>query len=78
MNLPAVPTHPTRPSVAHEEQNADSALDWLFARGNNVRTVLAATINGSCALSTDNDDETQVLAVVPSDHMPVMAVYRVS
>merc|ERR1711865_1144294 len=36
--MPCLPTHPLRPSVAHEEFNADQALDWLFARSpSNVR-----------------------------------------
>ena len=33
LHLPAAPTHPARPCVAREENNADCCLDWLFARG---------------------------------------------
>ena len=78
MGLPAQPTHPTRPSVAHEERNADQALDWLFCNGGSTsaKVVLCSVIKDMCALSSDDDDERQVMGVQPSDHMPVMAVYR--
>ena len=69
----------TRPSNAvraqHEERLADTALDWIFCRGD-ARVLLASTIKDMCGLSSDDADERHCLAVVPSDHMPVMAVYR--
>ena len=83
LGLPVRPTHPNRSSLAHEECNADAALDWLFARGARgeggarVRPLLAAVVTGSCGLSSDDPDEKRVLSVVPSDHCPVVAVYRV-
>ncbi|CAE8639730.1 unnamed protein product, partial [Polarella glacialis] len=94
LQLPCQPTHPAHPVVAHEEQNADQALDWLFARpaawspedvrGEKrqrkevpvLRPILASVIRSMCGLSSDDPDEKHVLAVTPSDHCPVMAVYR--
>ena len=82
LGLPARPTHPNRSSLAHEETNADAALDWLFARGApggdaRVRPLLATVVTGSCGLSSDDPDERHALSVVPSDHCPVVAVYRI-
>lgn len=100
INLPALATHPFRPCVAHEEINADQALDWLFARATNptstggesedgkkrrrvsdvdsraAKPLLASVIKGMVGLSSDDPDELHVLGVAPSDHCPVMAVYR--
>ena len=33
LGLPCRPTHPMRPTLAHEDNNADSVLDWMFSRG---------------------------------------------
>lgn len=86
LGLPVRPTHPNRSSLAHEECNADAALDWLFARGGRgeqggarprARPLLATVVTGSCGLSSDDPDERHALSVVPSDHCPVIAVYRV-
>jgi len=74
LHLPCRPTHPTRPSVAHEERNADSALDWLFSM--RARPILANVIKDMAGLSSEDKDERHALAIQPSDHMPVMAVYR--
>lgn len=95
LQFPCLATHPTRPSVAHEEHNADHALDWLFARSGcagehrakrqctnvvggtrGLRPMLASVIRDMCALSSSDKAEMHVLAVQPSDHCPVMAVYR--
>ena len=48
----------------------------LFARGASVRTLLSAVVQGMAGLSSDDANERQQLAVQPSDHMPVVAVYR--
>ena len=77
LGLPCRATHPNRSSLAHEEANADSVLDWLFARGAGVKSLLATVVRGSCRLSSDDPDEKNKLSVVPSDHCPVMAVYRI-
>lgn len=77
LGLPCRPTHPNRSSLAHEEENADSVLDWLFSRGRGAKPLLATVVNGSCGLSSDDSDEREKLAVVPSDHCPVVAVYRI-
>ena len=77
LGLPCRATHPNRSSLAHEEVNADSALDWLFARGTGVKPLLATVVRGGCGLSSDDPDERSKLSVVPSDHCPVMAVYRI-
>jgi len=76
MGLPCVPTHPNRSSLAHEEVNSDAVLDWLFAKGEHVRPLLASVIKHMCGLSSDDPDERHQLAVVPSDHCPVLSVYR--
>jgi endonuclease/exonuclease/phosphatase family metal-dependent hydrolase len=78
MHLPARPTHPARPCVAYEEGNADHVLDWLFHRGTRVRVLLASVIKDMCGLSSDDPNEETCMSIQPSDHMPVMAVYRVS
>jgi len=78
MGLPCCPTHPNRSSLAHEEVNSDAALDWLFAKGNNVKPLLASVMKNMTGLSSDDPDERYKLAVVPSDHCPVLAVYRIS
>ncbi len=75
LSLPVQPTHPTRPSVRWEEVNGDAALDWLFAKGGPT-PLLAAVIKDMVGLSSDDPFEQQALAIQPSDHMPVMAVYR--
>ena len=77
LGLPCLATHPNRSSLAHEEVNADSALDWLFARGDGVKPLLATVVRGGCGLSSDDPDERNKLSVVPSDHCPVVAVYRI-
>ena len=81
LGLPARPTHPCRPSVAHEDANADQALDWIFARaskaGSGQLTPLAAmVVSGMVGLSSDDPDEKFALGVAPSDHCAVVAVYR--
>ena len=78
LSLPVRPTHPTRPVLAHEEINADSALDWLFYKGSKVQVLLSAVIKGMTGLSSDDPDEQQLLSVQPSDHMPVMSVLRIT
>lgn len=98
LGLPCVPTHPNRSSLAHEEINADSALDWLFHRsssssesesesesasidtknGPTVRPLLASVIKNMCGLSSDDPHERNKLAIVPSDHCPVLSVYRIT
>jgi hypothetical protein len=84
MGLPCRPTHPCRPTLAHEDTNCDSALDWLFARpgksmeGGSVRPLLSSVVRDMVGLSSDNPDEREVLQVCPSDHCPVLAVYRLS
>jgi len=84
LGLPERPTHPMRPTLAHEDQNADAALDWLFARSSQegegagcAKPLLASVVDDMCALSSDDPSETAVLSVAPSDHRPVMAVYRI-
>ena len=82
LGLPVRPTHPTRPSLAHEERNADSALDWIFFRNPEektcpqLRVLLSSVIKDIRGLSSDDPDERKLLAVQPSDHMPVMSVFR--
>ena len=80
LGLPVRPTHPTRPSLAHEERNADAALDWLFfwnpAETPQLRVLLSSVIKDMRGLSSDDSDEKRLLAVQPSDHMPVMSVFR--
>ena len=82
LGLPVRPTHPTRPSLAHEERNADSALDWIFFRNPEsesspqLRVLLSSVIKDMRGLSSDDPDEKKLLAVQPSDHMPVMSVFR--
>ena len=78
IGLPVQPTHPNRSSLAHEEVNSDAALDWLFAKGENVAPLLSSVIRNMTGLSSTDPDERHKLAVVPSDHCPVMSVYRVS
>ena len=78
LGLPCIPTHPNRSSLAHEEVNADAALDWLFAKGHNVKPLLASVIKNMTGLSSDDPDERYRLAVVPSDHCPVLSVYRIN
>ena len=97
LGLPCVPTHPNRSSLAHEEINADSTLDWLFHRscsssesesesesidtkksGPTVRPLLASVIKNMCGLSSDDPHERNKLAIVPSDHCPVLSVYRIT
>ena len=77
LSLPVRPTHPTRPLLIHEERNADAALDWLFYKGRGVRVLLSAVINGMSGLSSDDPHEKQLLSVQPSDHMPVVTVFRI-
>ena len=86
LSLPQRATHPARPSVAHEDFNSDAVLDWLFARPSGVgeggasgtghKTVLASVIKDMRGLSSDDSHEKHILAIQPSDHCPVMAVYR--
>ena len=81
LHFPCRPTHPARPCVAHEEQNADATLDWLFCRQGSdapvdAKPLLATVVRDMIKLSSDNPDERQAMAVQPSDHCPVMAVYR--
>lgn len=81
LHLPCRPTHPARPCVAHEEQHPDSTLDWLFCRqaidsSVDARPLLAAVVRDMVNLSSDNPDERHQMAIQPSDHCPVMAVYR--
>ena len=80
LRLPLRPTHPARPSVAHEENNADSVLDWLFARRGkadaSVQPILARVMSDLVGLSSNDPDEELQLGVQPSDHCMVMAVYR--
>ena len=78
LSLPVRATHPTRPVLAHEEVNADAALDWLFYKGDRVQVLLSAVINCMTGLSSDDPDESQVLSIQPSDHMPVMSVLRIT
>jgi len=77
LSLPLRPTHPNRSCTAHEEQNADSTLDWLFSKGDNVKPLLASVVRDMSGLSSDDPDERHKLTVVPSDHCPVLAVYRI-
>ena len=136
LGLPCRATHPMRPTLAHEDVNADSALDWLFARGGICTTIpvpvssaghlssssgtdtddtscqgsaqvrregerreeegkgpgvlprkpshkpppralAALVVRDSVGLSSEDPQESRVLAVQPSDHAPVLAVYRV-
>lgn len=106
LGLPCRPTHPCRPTLAAEDQHADQALDWLFARGGlgptsglaesddscstgggssggsgysacSVRALAASVVRDSAGLSSSDPQERRVLAVQPSDHAPVLAVYRV-
>lgn len=81
LHLPCRPTHPTRPSVAYEEKNTDATLDWLFCRQGTdasieARSLLASVVQDMVGLSSDNPDDGQLLSVQPSDHCPVLAVYR--
>lgn len=87
LGLPVRPTHPTRPSLAHEERNADAALDWLFfwndpdddeGKRSELKVLLSTVIKDMRGLSSDDPDERKLLAVQPSDHMPVMAVFRLT
>jgi hypothetical protein len=127
LGLPCRPTHPCRPTLAHEDQNADAVLDWVFARGaphlhpplppdsassfntsdllpspssgssssnstqqkeqaavtgqeceSTVRALVATVVKDSVGLSSSDPQEARVLGVQPSDHAPVLAVYRCS
>lgn len=84
LSLPCLPTYPCRPTLSHEDSNADVVVDWLFMRGGlddsnskpAVKCLLAAVIKGSIGLSSDDPDEKSIMSVQPSDHAPVLAVYR--
>ena len=79
LSLPCRPTHPHRPTLSHEDQNADAALDWLFARKNGrvtLQPMCATVVRDMKGLSSDDPMEKNVLTVCPSDHCPVLAVYR--
>jgi hypothetical protein len=101
LGLPCRPTHPCRPTLAHEDNNADAVLDWLFARGPRenkdvtinsdlrdtgrcleegwvVRPLVSTVVRDSVGLSSNDPHEQQVMAIQPSDHAPVLAVYRCS
>lgn len=88
LGLPCRPTHPCRPTLAHEDNNADSVLDWLFARGRQeatadgargtVRPLLSTVVRDSVGLSSGDPLEEKIMSVQPSDHAPVLAVYRCS
>ena len=61
--------------------NADSCLDWLFAQGSRdgtsaVAPLLASVVRDMRGLSSDDPDDLEALGVAPSDHCPVLAVYR--
>ena len=80
LGLPCRPTHPNRPTLSHEDQNADSVLDWLFARpaaDASVRPLAATVVRDCVGLSSDDPLERKVLSVAASDHCPVLAVYKV-
>lgn len=88
LGLPCRPTHPCRPTLAHEDNNADSVLDWLFARGQQeaavdgargtVRPLVSTVVQDSVGLSSGDPLEENIMSVQPSDHAPVLAVYRCS
>ena len=60
------PTHPVRPSHPEEEALADQCLDWCYAGPCGPKAVLAAVLR---EIDTG-------IRVAASDHMPVLAVYR--
>jgi hypothetical protein len=84
IGLPCGPTHPCRPTLAHEDVNCDSTLDWLFARPSRdqtsmrVRPLLCVVVRDMVGLSSEDPDERNTLQICPSDHCPVLAIYRIT
>lgn len=82
LSLPCRPTHPNRPTLSAEDTLADQTLDWLFARpgrkcsSDSVKSLVATVVRDMVGLSSSDPLEKVTMSIQPSDHCPVLAVYR--
>ena len=74
MRPPPAPTH----TCARARTCATPAAECLGHPVIRARPLLASVVRDSVGLSSENPDERGVLSVQPSDHAPVLAVYRCS
>ena len=83
LSLPCRPTHPNRPTLSLEDTLADQALDWLFVRpgrncsSDSVKSLVGTVVRDMVGLSSNDPQEKITMCIQPSDHCPVLAVYRV-
>ncbi|CAF3561938.1 unnamed protein product [Rotaria sp. Silwood1] len=66
LRLPCLPTHPQRPSISHEDNLSDCALDWIM-QNNYARPILANVLRNLLCTG----------GYSVSDHCPVMCIYEI-
>ena len=66
LRLPALPTHPQRPSTSEEDILSDSTLDWIM-QNNYARPILANVLKNLLCTG----------GYSVSDHCPVMCIYEI-
>ncbi|CAF0738608.1 unnamed protein product [Adineta steineri] len=66
LRLPSLPTHPQRPSIPHEDNLSDVALDWIM-QNNYARPILANVLRNMICTG----------GFSISDHCPVMCIFEI-